>query len=191
MADPVLVEAIDEFLLELRVERGLAPLTVSAYRRDLAQFADGADSSWRDDPAPAMAFAARLRRQGRRATTQARKLAAVRAFYGFALREGVARRNVADLLDLPRKGQFLPDVLSPEDVAAILEAPPEHDPVGIRDRAILEVLYACGLRVSELTGLDTDLPHCRADVLSQGAAHIGTSACPRTGALAGRESVRR
>jgi integrase/recombinase XerD len=156
MADPALADAIDEFLLELRVERGLAPLTVSAYRRDLAQFAEGDTSSWRDDPASAQAFAARLRRQGMRATTQARKLAAVRAFYGFALREGVAHRNVADLLDLPRKGQFLPDVLSPEDVAAILEAPPENDPVGIRDRAILEVLYACGLRVSELTGLDTD-----------------------------------
>ena len=171
MADPALVATIDEFLLELRVERGLAPHTIAAYRRDLTQFAAEAGPEWRDDPEPARAFAARLRRQGRRATTQARKLAAMRAFYGFALREGVARRNVADLLELPRKGTFLPDVLAVDEVIRILDAPSGDDPVAIRDRAILELLYDCGLRVSELTGLDTDrldLPKLAVRVIGKG-----------------------
>jgi integrase/recombinase XerD len=155
-ADPALSQAVDAFLLELRVERGLSPLTVSAYRRDLDQFAVEAGSAWRSDPEPVRAFVNRLRREGRRPTTQARKVAAIRSFYGFALREGIAERDVAALLDSPRPGSYLPDVLDRDDVARILDAPSSDDPVGIRDAAILELLYACGLRVSELTGLDTD-----------------------------------
>ena len=153
--DPALTEAIDAFLLELQVERGLSPLTIAAYRRDLGQFAAVAGSSWRADPEPVRSFVNGLRRDGLRPTTQARKVAAIRSFYGFALREGIAQRDVAALLDSPRPGSYLPDVLDPDEVERILDAPPD-DPVGIRDAAILELLYACGLRVSELTGLDTD-----------------------------------
>jgi integrase/recombinase XerD len=149
------VAAVDDFLLELRVERGLSPLTIAAYGRDLRQFAEGAGTAWADDPAAVGEFVARLRRQGRRATTQARKVAAIRAFYGFARREELIDRNLADLIDPPRPGRSLPDVLSLEEVEQILAAPGD-DPAGIRDAAILELLYACGLRVSELTGLDLD-----------------------------------
>ena len=155
-ADPALADAIDAFLLELRVERGLSPLTIAAYRRDLAQFSEHAGRRWPDDPAPLEAFVAALQRQGARGTTQARKSAAVRSFYAFALREGIATRDVPALVDAPRPGSYLPDVLSPEDVGRILDVPPADDPAGIRDRAILELLYGCGLRVSELVGLDTD-----------------------------------
>lgn len=152
-----LTAAIDAFLLELRVERGLSPLTIEAYRRDLAQFAEHADGErWRDDPGPLNAFVAALQRNGARGTTQARKSAAVRSFYAFALREGHATRDIPVLIDAPRPGSYLPDVLALDDVASILDAPPPDDPVGIRDRAILELLYGCGLRVSELVGLDTD-----------------------------------
>jgi integrase/recombinase XerD len=170
-ADPALGEAVDAFLLELRVERGLSPLTVAAYRRDLAQFALAAGHGWRNDPEPVRAFVNRLRREGRRPTTQARKVAAIRSFYGFALREGIAERDVAALLDSPRPGSYLPDVLDVDDVARILDAPAADDPVGIRDAAILELLYACGLRVSELTGLDTDrvdLPGLQVRVIGKG-----------------------
>jgi integrase/recombinase XerD len=80
----------------------------------------------------------------------------VRGFYRFAQREGLVKRDVAALLEPPRAGSYLPDVMSVEQVAAILEAPPADEAAGIRDRSILELLYACGLRVSELTGLDTD-----------------------------------
>ena len=170
-ADPALADAIDSFLVELRVERGLSPLTIAAYRRDLAQFSEHAGRRWRNDPAPLEAFVAALQRDGARGTTQARKSAAVRSFYAFALREGIATRDVPALVDAPRPGSYLPDVLSPEDVGRILDAPPVDDPAGIRDRAILELLYACGLRVSELVGLDTDrvdLPNLAVRVIGKG-----------------------
>jgi len=169
--DPALLEAIDGFLAEIRVERGLSPLTVAAYRRDLAQFAAAAGAAWRNDPEPVRDFVNRLRQTGSRPSTQARKVAAIRSFYGFALREGLADRDVAALLDAPRPGSYLPDVLAADEVARILEAPPADQPVGIRDRAILELLYACGLRVSELTGLDTDrldLPGLQVRVIGKG-----------------------
>ncbi|HET7686300.1 MAG TPA: site-specific tyrosine recombinase XerD [Candidatus Limnocylindria bacterium] len=166
-----LLAAIDAFLLELRVERGLAPLTISAYRRDLAQFAAAATDRWRSDPDVARDWIAGQRRAGRRATTLARKVAALRSFYGFALREGIVERDVASLLDAPKPGSYLPDVLTIGEVERILEAPPADDPVGIRDRAMLELLYACGLRVSELTGLDrhrVDLPNLQVRVIGKG-----------------------
>jgi integrase/recombinase XerD len=154
--DPELASAIEAFLLELRVERGLSPLTIDAYRRDLGQFARHAARRWRTDPAPLREFVAALQRGGARGTTQARKSAAVRSFYAFALREGLATRDVPALVDAPRPGRYLPDVLAPDEVARVLDVPPDDEPVGVRDRAILELLYGCGLRVSELVGLDTD-----------------------------------
>ena len=163
--------AIDAFLVELRVERGLSPLTIAAYRRDLAQFAAHAGRRWRDDPQPLLEFVAALQRGGAKGSTQARKSAAVRSFYAFALREGYATRDVPALVDAPRPGSYLPDVLEPDDVARILDAPPADDDIGVRDRAILELLYACGLRVSELVGLDTDrvdLPNAQVRVIGKG-----------------------
>lgn len=80
----------------------------------------------------------------------------MRSFYAFALREGIATRDVPGLVDAPRSGSSLPDVLAVDDVVRILDAPPADDPIGIRDRAILELLYDCGLRVSELVGLDSE-----------------------------------
>jgi integrase/recombinase XerD len=169
--DPALADAVDAFLVELRVERGLSPLTIDAYRRDLAQFGEHAGRRWRNDPGPLEAFVAALQRDGARGSTQARKSAAVRSFYAFALREGIATRDVPALVDAPRPGSYLPDVLSPRDVARILDAPASDEPAGIRDRAILELLYACGLRVSELVGLDTDrvdLPNLAVRVIGKG-----------------------
>jgi integrase/recombinase XerD len=169
-ADTALLNAIDGFLLELRVERGLSPLTVAAYRRDLAQFAVAAGGGWRRDPEPVRGFVNQLRREGRRPSTQARKVAAIRSFYGFALREGLAERDVAALLDTPRPGSYLPDVLDADDVMRILDAPSD-DPVGLRDGAMLELLYASGIRVSELTGLDldrVDLPNLQLRVIGKG-----------------------
>jgi integrase/recombinase XerD len=151
-----LASAIDAFLLELRVERGLSPLTLAAYRRDLAQFADAAPSDWDRGPDAARAFLAAQRRAGRRGSTLARKAAALRSFYGFAQREELLARDVATLIEVPRPGSYLPDVLARDQVEAILAAPPGDDPVAVRDAAVLELLYACGLRVSELVGLDLD-----------------------------------
>jgi integrase/recombinase XerD len=169
--DPGLAAAIDAFLLDLRVERGLSPLTIAAYRRDLAQFARHAGETWRHDPGPLRRFIADLQAAGTRATTRARKSAAVRSFYAFALREGHASRNIPSLVDAPRPGTSLPDVLAVEDVERILDAPPADDALGVRDRAVLELLYACGLRVSELVGIDTDrvdLPQLQVRVIGKG-----------------------
>ena len=164
-------EVIEAFLLEMRVERGLSPLTIDAYRRDLAQFASGvASGEWRSDAAPARRFLAGLRGAGRRGSTLARKAAAIRSFYAFALREGAASRDVATLLEAPRPGSYLPDVLARDEVETILEAPSD-DAIGLRDGAILELLYACGLRVSELIGLDMDrldLPNLQVRVIGKG-----------------------
>jgi integrase/recombinase XerD len=166
-----LAASIDAFLLELRVERGLSPLTISAYRRDLGQFASSIrDGDWRSDPDPARRFMAELRGTGRRGSTLARKAAAIRSFYAFALREGAATRDVATLLEAPRPGSYLPDVLARDQVEAILEAPGDDD-IGLRDGAILELLYASGLRVSELVGLDLDrldLPNLQLRVIGKG-----------------------
>jgi integrase/recombinase XerD len=170
-SDAALGSAIGAFLDELQVERGLSPLTVAAYRRDLAQFAAVAGRTWRNDPEPVRDFVNALRREGRKPSTQARKVAAIRSFYGFALREELADRDVAALLDTPKAGSYLPDVVAADVVARILDAPPADEPVGIRDRSILELLYACGLRVSELTGLDTDrldLPGLQVRVIGKG-----------------------
>ena len=87
-------EAIESFLVELRVERGLSPLTIAAYRRDLAQFAEHAGGErWRSDPGPLTEFVASLQRQGAKGSTQARKSAAVRSFYLV----GEAKKYLADL----------------------------------------------------------------------------------------------
>ena len=173
MADPELTDAIHAFLVELRVERGLSPHTIAAYRRDLAQFAEVAGKNWRDDPQPLLEFVRNLQRNGAKGSTQARKSAAVRSFYAFALREGLATRDIPALVDAPRPGTYLPDVLAADDVERILDAPPADDPtgIGVRDRAILELLYACGLRVSELVGLDVDrvdLPNQQVRVIGKG-----------------------
>jgi integrase/recombinase XerD len=173
VADPQLTDAIDAFLIELRVERGLSPHTIAAYRRDLRQFSEVAGANWRDDPQPLLEFVRNLQRQGSKGSTQARKSAAVRSFYAFALREGLATRDIPALVDAPRPGTYLPNVLAAEDVERILDAPPADDPtgIGVRDRAILELLYACGLRVSELVGLDVDrvdLPNQQVRVIGKG-----------------------
>ena len=164
MADPVpdsLEAAIDAYLDYLRVERGLSQATIGAYSIDLAalgRFAAGHAGDWRSDASVATAFLASLTKPPRvlRPATHRRKAAAVRAFYRFCFAEGLIDRDVASLLDLPRSARVLPDTLDVSDVEALLDAPDGTSPVGIRDRALLELLYACGLRVSEALNLDLD-----------------------------------
>ena len=165
-----LAPAIESFVLELRVERGLSPLTIAAYRRDLEQFAQVAGTAWRRDARAVDGWVASMRRDGRQGSTLARKVAAVRSFYRWAQREGLTERDIVSLLDTPKAGRYLPDVLAVEDVARILDAVPDDD-IGLRDRAALELLYASGLRVSELVGLDTDradLEHLWVRVIGKG-----------------------
>jgi len=160
-ADESLRDAIDAYLNFLRVERGLSAATISAYATDLHAFAALAaktGSAWQTDAAPAASYLASLSKPPRvmRPATHRRKAAAVRAFYRFCFSEGLIERDVASLLDLPRAARVLPDTLDVADVEALLDAPDAATATGVRDRALLELLYACGLRVSEALNLDME-----------------------------------
>ena len=167
MADRLAVEA-ERYLDHLAVERGLSEHTLTAYRRDLRRYA--AFLSHRDvhDPgaieeATIRSFVASLSASTHgpddapyRATSVARTLSAVRSFHRFLLREGITDRDPAVGVPQPRLPRSLPHPLPVEDVRRLLEAPDEGSPIGLRDRAMLELLYGSGLRISELTGLDVD-----------------------------------
>jgi len=152
-----LLRAIDVYLDYLRVERGLSPATIAAYATDLRGFAlQQRGPAWHNGAEAAREHLAALGRPPRvlRPSTHRRKAAALRAFYRFCFAEELIPRDVAALLDLPRQALRLPEPLAVDEVEALLAAPDAETPVGIRDRALLELLYAAGLRVSEALGLD-------------------------------------
>jgi integrase/recombinase XerD len=148
------------WLDHLRVERGLSPNTLVAYARDLrvlAAFADGRGVGLLDlAPADLADFAGGLRERGLKARSQARHVFAVRGFFDFALREGLIGRDPTENVRAPRAFRALPRYLSSAQVELLLNAPDTATTLGLRDRAVLEVLYATGLRASELTGLALD-----------------------------------
>jgi integrase/recombinase XerD len=159
---------VARYLDHLVVERGLSANTVVAYRRDLDRYARSLASRGVDDAALATdadvrAFVASLSASTHGAderpyasTSVARGVAAVRSFHRFLVREGLRESDPAAGVARPRLPRALPHPLSRDEVALLLEAPSEDTPAGIRDRAVLEVLYGAGIRVSELTGLDVD-----------------------------------
>jgi integrase/recombinase XerD len=156
-----LEQAIDAYVTYLRVERGLSRATISAYGVDLRALAVDASRStadWRADSSVATDHLAALVRPPRvlKPASHRRKAAAIRAFYRFCFAEGLIERDIASLLDLPRASRQLPDTLDVSQVESILDAPSVDEPLGLRDRALLELLYACGLRISEALSLDMD-----------------------------------
>jgi integrase/recombinase XerD len=150
--------ALEQFVEHLVVERGLAPLTLEAYASDLAGLraflpALGRER-WDQVTLPDLqSFLDHLEQQGVGPRSRARKLSAVRQFYRFLLREGLAANNPLEWLDSPKLPKGLPKVLGLEEVDRLLAAPDPATPLGQRDDAMLELLYATGLRVSELVGL--------------------------------------
>jgi integrase/recombinase XerD len=151
-------DAVDAYLHYLDRERGASPATISAYATDLVAFAAHARGfeRWSAGSDTAVTYIASLTAPPRpvRPSTHRRKAAAIRAFYRFAFSEELIDVDVAGSLDLPRAGMYLPDVIGVAEVAALLEAPSDDDPAGIRDRALLELLYSAGLRVTEAVSLD-------------------------------------
>ena len=152
-----------EFLEYLRFNRNVSPHTARAYETDLRQFEDFARQKLGVAPAPAdldhrliRAFLADLYAQGRARASSARTLAAIRSFCRYLRREGVLDDNPAALVSAPRPEQRIPAHLDIADMDVLLAAPDAATPLGRRDRAILELLYASGLRLSELVGLDLD-----------------------------------
>jgi len=154
---------IDEYLGHLSVERGASKHTLSAYRNDLGQYSrflsqrgvTDVGAVTRDD---VTAFVASLRALGLAPSTIERKVAAIKGFHKFLVREAITSNHPTARLPLPKVPERLPDVVSIDDVDRLLSQPFPDTPAGLRDRAILETLYGCGLRASEVVGLDvTDL----------------------------------
>jgi len=150
-------QLVDAYLSHLAVDRRLSPNTVESYARDLkllGQFAAGADSAIEALDRRSLEAAVRqLMAEGRSPKSVARAVACFRGFYRFLVVAGHLPNNPADDLRAPRAWKTLPKFLSVEEVDRLLEAPDVSEPRGLRDRALIEVLYATGLRVSELVNL--------------------------------------
>ena len=154
------MDPVTEYLETLQMERGASRNTLAAYRRDLAgytAFVARAGSRIEAADLPVLVrYLGALRRRGLGGRSVARHLSAVRGLYRFLLASGVIRRDPTEHLDSPRPPRRLPRTLSEQDVAAIVETPDTTRPDGLRDRALLELLYGCGLRASEAIALRVD-----------------------------------
>lgn len=154
-----LAVAAGEYLDYLAVERGLARNTIAAYRRDLTTYCAyleraGIVSFEEVTRQVVEGFVADRRDGGYSDASVERALAAVKGLHAFLVRDGAVAQNPTAALRLPKKADRLPEYLSVEDVSALLDQDFPEGEMGLRDHAILEVLYGCGLRVSELVGLD-------------------------------------
>ncbi|HEU0129695.1 MAG TPA: tyrosine recombinase XerC [Mycobacteriales bacterium] len=156
-----MADALAAFRRHLATERGLSPHTVAAYSVDIAGLLRhvarlGAESLDDVDATALRSWLARQRAGGYARTTLARRSSATRVFFAFAVRRGLAGRDPAAGLATPKTDRRLPRVLTKAEAGALLDLPPEDGPEGVRDRAVLELLYATGIRVGELCGLDVD-----------------------------------
>ena len=154
--------AIARFLQYLTVERNASAYTIKSYREDLmalATYLTELCGGQCPDPGSISVlelrgYVAALHEAGYAKTSISRRLASLRSFFRFGQREGWAKMNPGKPLRNPRKSRTLPHFLSAEDIGKLLNAPSANDPMGLRDRAILETMYSAGLRVSELVGLN-------------------------------------
>ena len=152
---PSLDQLVDLYINHLVVEKGLAQKTVQAYSSDLKAYLLFLDDQQisdinQCDTAAILKYLIDLRNNGRIARTRARHLVTIRGFYQYLLKSGTIRQNPAKLVDLPKSGLKLPEVLNIEQIEQLLARPDATRPSGLRDAAMLELIYAAGLRVSEL-----------------------------------------
>jgi integrase/recombinase XerD len=142
---------IEEFLAYLKVEKGYSPNTISSYRNDLKKFgkylltAKGVSNFIQDQ-----------HREGMAASSISRSLASIKSMCRFLIGEGRLKNDPTEDIMFPKLPQKLPKALSMAEAMALVETPHKRDKISLRDRAILETLYGCGLRISELMGLDLD-----------------------------------
>ena len=160
-------KALGDFLRYLRVERNYSDHTVRNYQSDLRQFAkfmrEREKQTGGEDRTPLVpgqvdhldirAYLASLYRRNAKSSV-ARKLSALRSFFGYLVRQAEIKQNPADMVSAPKMGKAIPDFLPVDEAFQLMRGPDTDNALGSRDRAILEVLYSCGLRVSELTGLN-------------------------------------
>ena len=151
---------VEEFLDYIVVEKGLSKNSVDAYRRDLVKF-EGFLKARCEDVMDArrediIFFMTNLRESGLSSRSTARSMVAVRMLYRFLKAERYIEALPTENIELPRSFRTLPDVLSPEEVERLIKTPETKEPIGMRDRAMFELLYATGLRVSELVGVEVN-----------------------------------
>jgi integrase/recombinase XerD len=195
---------VQAFLHYLGAERGAAANTVAAYGRDLAQFADytldrePGVTSGRLAGRHAVAFVESLRRNGYAPSSIARKMAAIRTFSRFAHADGITESDFAQDLEMRHVPVHLPRALSPDRAADLIEASSGRKPLELRDRALLELLYSTGMRVSEAVGLrmrDLDvaggLVRCIGKGNKERIVPVGDAAQRAVGAYLACRSVRR
>jgi integrase/recombinase XerD len=183
---------IDQFLNYLLVEKGLSRATLESYSRDLLRYVEFMDQNGRsavsaEDTPLLLKHLIHLRNEGLGARSRARHLVSLRSFYRFLVQEKILPLDPAQLVDIPKTALKLPDVLGVDEVQRLLNSPDTRTPQGIRDAAMLELLYAAGLRVSELVGLKIQDVHLDAGfvrVLGKGSKErvvpIGQYACEKT-----------
>jgi integrase/recombinase XerC/integrase/recombinase XerD len=162
-AQPAVSPDWEEALLDYRRElerRGSSRHTLRAYGSDLAELAEWATRRGSEPGSLAYrdlrSYAAALSERGLARASVSRKLAAVRSFHDHLTRTGAAQQNPAELLPMPKKESRLPRVLGPDEIARLLDRIPASGPLEVRDRAMLEVTYASGLRAEEIVNLDAD-----------------------------------
>lgn len=162
----VMEKDIQDFAVHLKIERNLSDHTRRSYLSDLRQFRgylesnivsaeDGAGIG-QVDQMLIRGFIRSLYREGIKKVTMARKLAAIRAFFKYLLREGRVIVNPADLVQAPAPEKHIPTVLSVDEILAVLSVEFKDEPLGLRDRAIMELFYSAGIRLSELAGLNIE-----------------------------------
>ena len=167
-----LAQALDEYLSYLAVERGSSANTVSSYGRDLARYVGWLTERGVRDPEDVTRrlveeHVAELVECGLAPASVERALSAIKGMHRFMVADEICSAFPTSDMPLPSKPERLPDVISVEDAARLLDQPFPQTPAGLRDRAVLEVLYGCGLRASELVGLDL-----RAVLLDEGLLRV-------------------
>ncbi len=176
-----MLESAEDFLEDLEHRKGFSANTTKSYRSDLEQFTGFLSVEWgvtetrirldRVDPLTLRSFLAHLHQRGTARSSIARKLAALRSFFRYLVREGHLTKNPTRLVSTPRLDKKIPARLEENEVTRFLDGPDLSTPLGRRDRAILELIYATGLRVGELVGLDrsvTDRDEMLLRVLGKG-----------------------
>ncbi len=149
---------INGFSSFLKLEKSLSKNTIEAYIRDIDKFVQYLELLQKDIPPEKIVlsdlqdFIRSINQLGLSASSQARIISGIKAFYKYLLLEDMIKKNPAELLDAPKLGRKLPDTLSPDEIIRIIGAIDLSKPEGIRNKAILETMYSCGLRVSEAGG---------------------------------------
>lgn len=159
---------VEEYTNFLAAERHRSRNTIDSYRRDVIQYITYLDSTGCHEPADAtrsnvMSYLISLQEKGRAASSVSRALAALKSFHTYLMRRGTAKYNPTESVEVPKPERSLPSILSEEETEQLLAAPDCSDYKGMRDKAMLELLYATGMRVTELISLnmsDVNIPMC-------------------------------